>query len=260
MEIETSVGVYSTPEEDSNSVDFAIDAINHAYPGCTGVYLDVASHMLAFYGKTTNPRAGLLHNQGVVASKAITNIPTWMGYFARWRVRCASVSEASEILAGCKRLEKENLRRACWDLQHRLSSMQLHSSLSATARPFQPRAAPSSALVDDTPQDYPALDGLVRSSPTGLPVRGTTPNHHYTSDEEGVVAEEVEVTGVVVTPMRLSPPEGGKRRRMGSLARSKSLNLGARRAILMMWLTPLGSGPIVSLITMNTMRIPTSCP
>ena len=76
----------------------------------------------------------------------------------------------------------------------------------------------------------------------------------------GVVAEEIEVTGVVVTPMRLSPPEGGERKRMGSLVRSRSPNLGARRVILMMWPTPLGSGPIASLIIVNTMRIPTSCP
>ena len=86
VEIETSVGMYSTPEEDSYSIDFAIDAINRTYSGCPGMYLDVAGHMLAFYGKKTNPRAGLLHDQGVVASKAITNIPTWMGYFARWSV------------------------------------------------------------------------------------------------------------------------------------------------------------------------------
>ena len=31
----------------------------------------------------------------------------------------------------------------------------------------------------------------------------------------GVGAKEVEVTGVVVTPMRLTPPEGGKGKRMG---------------------------------------------
>ena len=110
VEIETSLGMYSTPEDDSYSIDFAIDTINHAYPSCTGMYLDVAGHMLAFYGRKTNPRAGLLHDQGVIASKAIADIPTWMGYFARWRVQCVSVSEASEILAGCKRLEKENWR------------------------------------------------------------------------------------------------------------------------------------------------------
>ena len=133
VEIETSVGAHSAPKEDSYSIDFAIDTINHAYPGCTGMYLGVAGHMLAFYGKKTNPRAGLLLSQAVAASKAIANIPTWMGYFARWRVWCISISKASEILVGCKRIEKENLRQACWELQNRFSSMQLDSTLSATA-------------------------------------------------------------------------------------------------------------------------------
>ena len=110
VEIETNMGMHSTPEEDSYSVDFAIDTINRAYPGCTGMYLGVAGHMLAFYRKKMNPRAGLLLSQAIAASKAIANIPTWMGYFARWRVQCVSISEASEILVGCKRIEKENLR------------------------------------------------------------------------------------------------------------------------------------------------------
>ena len=145
MEIETSMGMHSAPEEDSYSVDFTIDTINRAYPGCTGMYLGMAGHMLAFYGKKTNPRAGLLIGQAVAASKAITNIPTWMGYFARWRVQCISISEASEILAGCKRIEKENLRQARWELQNQISSMQLDSTLSATAQPFQPRATPQSS-------------------------------------------------------------------------------------------------------------------
>ena len=56
VEIETSPGMYSTPEDDSYSIDFAIDTINCTYPGCTSMYLDVAGHMLAFYGKKTNPR------------------------------------------------------------------------------------------------------------------------------------------------------------------------------------------------------------
>ena len=86
VEVETRAGMYTTPKEDSYSVDFTIDALNHTYPGCTSVYLGVAGHMLAFYGKKTNPRAGLPHDQAIVASKAIIDIPTWMGYFARWRV------------------------------------------------------------------------------------------------------------------------------------------------------------------------------
>ena len=110
VEIETSAGIHTAPEEDSYSVDFAIDTINHAYPGCTGMYLGVVGHMLAFYGKKTNPRAGLLIDQAITASKAIANIPTWMGYFATWRVKCVSISEVSEILVGCKRIEKESLR------------------------------------------------------------------------------------------------------------------------------------------------------
>ena len=183
--------MYSTPEDDSYSVDFAIDAINHAYPDCTGMYLDVAGHMVAFYGKKTNPRAGLLHDQGIIASKAITDIPSWMGYPAKWRVQCVSVSEASEILAGCKRLEKENWRRVCWDLQNRLSSVWFKSTLSASTRPFQPQAASPLALVDDIPRDYPAWNGLARGNPTrgittGSPVGRALPNHCYTFDEEGV--------------------------------------------------------------------------
>ena len=78
VEIETSLGMHSTPEDDSYSIDFAIDAINHAYPSCTGIYLDVAGHMLAFYGKKTNPRAGLLHDQGVIPVKlSLTFLAGW---------------------------------------------------------------------------------------------------------------------------------------------------------------------------------------
>ena len=86
VEIQTSPGMYSTPEDDSYSIDFEMDAINCTYPGCTGMYLDMAGHMLAFYGKKANPRAGLLHDQGVIASKGITDIPSLMGYPAKWRV------------------------------------------------------------------------------------------------------------------------------------------------------------------------------
>ena len=194
MEVETHAGVYTTPEEDSYSVNFTIDTLNRAYPGCNGMYLGVAGHMLAFYGKKTNPRAGLPHDQAVVASKAIIDIPTWMGYFARWRVRCVSVSEASEIVAGCKRLEKENWRWAHWELQNRFSAMQVDSTLPATARPFQPQVPPQSSREDDGPQAYPPRSGWAGSHPTsdlsvGAPVRRTSLAHPHSSDDDGMSSD-----------------------------------------------------------------------
>ena len=220
VEIETSAGVHSTPEEDSYSVDFAIDTINHAYPGCTGMYLGVAGHMLAFYVKKMNPRAGLLLGQAVTASKAIANIPTWMGYFARWRVQCVSISEASEILVGCKRIEKGNLRQARWELQNRFSSMQLDSTLSATARPFQPQATPQSSQEDDVSQTYPVRHGLAGSSPTlgcsaNSPVGRPFPSHHQSSDDDGVSTD----TSISDGPSRR---RCGSRRSRGSRSSSDS--------------------------------------
>ena len=155
VEIETGAGIHTAPEEDSYSVDFTIDTINHTYPRCTGMYLGMAGHMLAFYGKKTNPRAGLLLDQAITASKAIANIPTWTGYFATWRVKCVSISKASEILAGCKRIEKESLRRARWELQQRFSALQVDSTLSTTAQPFQPQVTPQSFRGDDVPRSHP---------------------------------------------------------------------------------------------------------
>ena len=76
----------------------------------------------------------------------------------------------------------------------------------------------------------------------------------------GVEVEGAGIAKVVVTPMIPTPLEGGKRRRMDFLVRSKSPNLVARKDILMMWLMPLGSGPAVSLTTMIIIRTPTSCP
>ena len=106
VELEVSPGVYGAPEDDSYGVDFVMEILNQAYPGCTGLYLDVASHMVAFYGKKGHSKAGLLHEQGIQASQAIAKIPTWMGYPATWRVRCVSVTEASDIVTACKRLER----------------------------------------------------------------------------------------------------------------------------------------------------------
>ena len=155
VETRTSASIHTAPEENSYSVDFAFDCINHTYPGCTGIYLGVAGHMLAFYGKKTNPRVGLLLDQAITASKAIANIPTWMGYFATWRVKCISTSEVSEILAECKRIEKESLRQARWELQQWFSTLQVDSTLSTTAQLFQPWVALQSSREDDAPRSSP---------------------------------------------------------------------------------------------------------
>ena len=191
VEIETSVGVHTAPEEDSYSVNFAINCINRAYPRCTGMYLGMAGHMLAFYWKKTNPRAGLLLDQAITTSKVIANIPTWMGYFAMWRVKCISTSEVSEILAGCKRIEKESLRRARWELQQWFSTLQVDSTLSATAQLFQPRVAPQSSREDDAPRSSPVQRGLAGSSPAphfapDSAMRRAFPSHHQSSDDDGV--------------------------------------------------------------------------
>ena len=59
IKLEVSPGVYAYPEDDTYSSDFVMDTLNLAYPGCTGVYLANAGHLVAFYRKKTKPGAGL---------------------------------------------------------------------------------------------------------------------------------------------------------------------------------------------------------
>ena len=78
--------------------------------------------------------------------------------------------------------------------------------------------------------------------------------------EGGVGAEEAKVARAVVTLMGPAPLGEDIRKRMDFQVKSRSLSSEARRAMLMMWLAPLGSGPTVSHTIMITMRIHTSCP
>ena len=187
VELEVSPGVYGAPEDDSYGIDFVVETLNQAYPRCTGLYLDVAGHMVAFYGKKGHPKVGLLQEQGIQASQAIATIPTWMGYPTTWRVRCVSVAEANEIVTACKRLERENWRRALWGLQHRFSTMRLGSALSAVAKPFQPQATSSSMLVASPPQGPVNSAGPRESyqaaAAIGTPVRRGSLVSHHASDE-----------------------------------------------------------------------------
>ena len=94
-------------------------------------------------------------------------------------------------MAGCKRIEKESLRRARWELQQWFSTLQVDSTLSATAQPFQPRVAPQSSQKDDAPRRSLVRHGLAGSSPApgfapGPPLRRAFPSHHQSSDDDRV--------------------------------------------------------------------------
>ena len=104
LEVEVGPGYFLPPEDDSYSMDFALKVLNHAYVGCTGVYLDRGGHMLAFYGRKGSSKAGLIQDVAIEAGQAVREIPSWMGLTAKWRVRCVSLTKAKDILAGCKRL------------------------------------------------------------------------------------------------------------------------------------------------------------
>ena len=68
LEIEVSPGLIVPPEDDSYSVYFAMEVINKAYLGCTGMYLDEAGHMLAFYGRKGSTRVGFVQEVAIEAS------------------------------------------------------------------------------------------------------------------------------------------------------------------------------------------------
>ena len=78
--------------------------------------------------------------------------------------------------------------------------------------------------------------------------------------EVGVGAEEAEIAGVVVTLMGPTPLGEDEGKRMDFQVKSRSQSSEARRAMLMMWPVPLGSGPAVSPTIVITTRILTSCP
>ena len=173
LEVEVGPGYFLPPEDDSYSMDFTLEVLNHAYPGCMGVYLDRGGHMLAFYGWKGSSKAGLIQDVAIEAGHAVTEIPTWMGLTAKWRVKCVSLAEAKDILAGCKRLEQENRRQERQYFQERLASLHQPSGLSVTVTPFQPRAAMPMPRPAETASDQ--HEAGKRGPKTGLsPSRRST--------------------------------------------------------------------------------------
>ena len=220
VRIEVSPGNYTSPEDDSYSVDFVLNTLNQAYPGCKGVYLSDGGHIVAFYGKKGMSNPGLTLEQGMEACKIIQEIPQWMGSLAHVKVRAISLQEAKELLVGLKWLEKESLRKACLELQAQLSAWQLGSTLSAAAKPFVPLATSSGTAMD------PSM------APWSLPLREAPTRALYTTNEEGITTD---ASAPPRRPEQRHGSHGGRRRSASgsqtdsSLAASVISTSGARR-------------------------------
>ena len=184
LEVEVGPGYFLPPEDDSYSTDFALEVLNRAYPGCTRVYLDRGGHMLAFYGQKGSSKAGLIQDVAIKAGHAVREIPTWMGLTAKWRVKCVSLVEAKDILAGCKRLERENQRRERQYFQERFSPLHQPSGLSVNAAPFQPQAAMPMPRPAEMPSDQPEAE---RRGPKA----GLSPSHRSTTSSVGKIPSPI---------------------------------------------------------------------
>ena len=90
-----------------------------------------------------------------------------MGLTARWRVKCVSLAEAKDILAGCKRLEQENQRRERQYFQERFGPLHQPSGLSVTAAPFHPQVVMPMPRLTEMPSDQYVPEK--RRPGTGLP-------------------------------------------------------------------------------------------
>ena len=177
--------MYTYPEDDTYSPHFVMDTLNLAYPGCTGVYLANAGHLVAFYRKKTKPGAGLSLEQGMEACRFVTEIPTWMGSLAKYTVCAISTAEAQELVQGLKHLEKEDFHKVCLELSNRLSSLHLgqtNSSLSTSAKPFVPLATSSITVM-----------GVPPPGGTTLSLKGCTyaTRPLYTTDDDGFTTDAV---------------------------------------------------------------------
>ena len=161
-------------------MDFTLKVLNHAYPGCTGVYLDRGGHMLAFYSQKGSPKAGLIQEVAIEVGHAVTEIPCWMGLTAKWRVKCVSLTEAKDILAGCKKLKQENRRWEHQYFQEQLASLHQPSGLLVTAAPYQPQATIPMPRLAKMPSDQP--EAKKRGPKDSL-----SPSRHLTTSSVGKI-------------------------------------------------------------------------
>ena len=140
--------------------------------------------MLAFYGRKGSSKAGLIQDVAIEAGHAVREIPTWMGLTAKWRVKCVSLTEAKDILAGCKRLEQKNQRQEHQYFQERFAPLHQPSGLSVNVAPFQPRAAMPMPRPAELPSDQPEAE---RRGPKD----GLSPSRHSTTSSVGKIPSPI---------------------------------------------------------------------
>ena len=149
-----------------------------------GVYLDRGGHMLAFYSRKGSSKAGLIQDVAIGAGHAVREITTWMGLTAKWRVKCVSLAEAKDILAGCKRLEWKNRRQEHQYFQEQLAPLHQLSGLSVNAAPFQPQAIMSMPRLAERPSNQPEAE---RRGPKA----GLSPSHRSTTSSVGKIPSPI---------------------------------------------------------------------
>ena len=273
--VESAPVEYAPPGEDTYGADFVKDTLNLTYPGCTGVYLAESGHLVAFYGRKNTTGAGLTVEQGMEACQVIAEIPSWMGRMAKFKVHAVSLQEATDIVNGLKRLERENFRRACLELNSRLLPLklgQVPSGLSATATPFVPVAASSvAAMGQPWGVGLPPLGGgfdltrpLYTTNDEGQPQTtlssvssrvssckwGSRGKHKKRTQEGGTVSD---------SGASSLPPNVRRGKRPESMLRSPSLSLGVRLLTPRTEWKPSGDGLTLWPVISSTMRTITSC-
>ena len=106
------------------------------------------------------------------------------------------------MIVGLKRLDKEDLKKACMELHHWLSSWRLGnmgSNLCASAPPFVPLA--TSPVTGNRPQGVGSVPAQVPTPPVKVVTQPL-----YTSEDEGATTE-------AVTPKKKNRKQGSRGRR-----------------------------------------------
>ena len=121
------------------------------------------------------------------------------------------------MILGLKRLDKEDLEKACMELHHRLSSWRLGhtgTNLSALAQPFIPLA--TSFFTGTRPQGVANV-----SSQVPLPLADPVTHPLYTAEDEGATTK-------AVPPKKKNQKRGSRSKRSKKGSQSETFDSGSK--------------------------------